>query len=238
MFVEHAVRRCAEIISRGKSAVIVGGTGLYIKALVDGLADLPPSDPAVRRQLSDDLRTRGPHHLYEQLFAVDPAAAEQNRLNPQRLMRSLEVYRLTGIPVSRLHESTRKPTGYHFRQFALDWPRAELNALLDTRTAEMFASGLIDETRGVIDRGYSPGDPGLEGIGYRHVIRHLDGLLPLAAAIEQTQRDTRRYAKRQVTWFKSDARVHHIPCAKAAFDPAAIARTIADSLAGQRAENP
>jgi tRNA dimethylallyltransferase len=231
-FVEHAIRHGAAILSRGKIPVIVGGTGLYIKALVDGLAALPIADPELRKQLSAEAIVHGPEYLYEQLRTIDPLSAEKNRLNPQRLMRALEVYRLTGIPLSRLHETTKKPTSYRFLKYCLDWPREELNALLDKRTEAMFDAGLIEETRNVINRGYTYNDPGLEGIGYRHAIQHINGKLSLAEAIKLTQNDTRHYAKRQVTWFRNDPRIHRIPCTQSTFDPIIIARTIADVLKG------
>jgi tRNA dimethylallyltransferase len=231
-FVERAIRHCIDIIARGKIPVIVGGTGLYIKAMVDGMADLPTADPLLRRELAAEIRVKGPLYLYEQLNAVDPVSAQKNQHNPQRLIRALEVFRLTGIPLSRLHETTKKPTNYQFLQFSLDWPREELNALLDKRTAAMFDAGLLEETRAVLGRGFKYSDPALEGIGYRHAIQHINGALSLADAIEQTRSDTRHYAKRQVTWFRNDPRILHIPCTQATFDQIVIAQNITDSLKG------
>ncbi|MEI8217420.1 MAG: tRNA (adenosine(37)-N6)-dimethylallyltransferase MiaA [Elusimicrobiota bacterium] len=226
-FVEHAVRHCTAIFSAGKIPVIVGGTGLYIKALVDGLAELPLADAQMRKTLTEEMHAHGPRYLYEQLLLVDPLSAQKNCLNPQRLMRALEVFRLTGTALSRLHETTKKPTDYTFLHYALDWPRQELNSILDTRTAAMFTAGLIEETHAVLNRGYTFHDPGLEGIGYRHTIQHINGTLTRAQTIEQTQRDTRHYAKRQTTWFNKDHRIHHIDCTRDTFDPLSIATTIA-----------
>lgn len=229
-FVEQARRACADIITRGSRPVIVGGTGLYIKAFTDGLAPLPPADPRLRAELTAMARTQGPDYLYEQLRAVDPGAAEKHRGNPQRLLRALEVYRLTGRPVSHLQTATTPPTAYDFIPFSLEWPREELYALLDARTESMFLSGLLDETRAVLNRGFSANDPGFEGIGYREAVQCLSGAISREEANTRTQQLTRNYAKRQVTWFRKDARIHRIPCTRTTFNPATIAREIASRL--------
>lgn len=229
-FVEQATRACAEIIARGNRPVIVGGTGLYIKAFTDGLAPLPPADPLLRAELTDLSHTHGPAYLYEQLRTVDPTAAEKHRDNPQRLLRALEVYRLTGRPVSQLQAATTPPTAYDFIHCSIEWPREELYAILDTRTKDMFAAGLMDETRAVLNRGFTAADPGFEGIGYRDAVRCINGAISLSEAITRTQQLTRNYAKRQVTWFRKDSRMLRIPCTRASFTPAAIARDIAGRI--------
>jgi tRNA dimethylallyltransferase len=178
------------------------------------------------------MSAQGQTYLFEQLRLVDPVSAEKNQYNPQRLMRALEVFRLTGIPLSHLHETVKKPTNYRFLQCNLDWPRTELYELLNKRVADMFNAGLIAETRDALSRGFSHSDPGLEGIGYRHIIHHLNNTLSLADAIEQTRRDTRHYAKRQITWFRNDSRIHYISCTQATFEPTSIAQKIASLLNG------
>ncbi|OGS25072.1 MAG: tRNA (adenosine(37)-N6)-dimethylallyltransferase MiaA [Elusimicrobia bacterium RIFOXYB2_FULL_50_12] len=226
-------RRAREIIAllseRGRTSIITGGTGLYIKAFVDGLSPLPASDPAVRSALISELKTHGLEYLYNQLAAVDPEAAQKNKSNPQRITRALEVYRLTGIPISQWHRNVA-PRRENCRQFGILWPRGELNEIIAERSKTMFASGMIEETKNALARGYAKDSPGLQGIGYRSIIRFLDGTATREEAQTGLSLDTRHYAKRQMTWFKKDTRIRWIETAKPQFDPDIIADKIVKEL--------
>lgn len=225
MFVESAIPLVRRIAADGRVPVVAGGTGLYLTALVDGLAPLPQGDPLVRSRLSADLAAAGIEALYERLAAVDPVSAEKNRSNPQRLLRAMEVYLLSGKPMSELHARQIQPD-IPFIQFALDWPREELYRTIDQRASYMLAAGMVEETERVLDRGFSPGCPGLQGLGYKHIVQHIAGKMHYPVVEELFKRDTRRYAKRQLTWFRRDPRIRWIPVTAATYDPPVLAEKI------------
>jgi tRNA dimethylallyltransferase len=220
-FVCRALERIALLKDGGKTPIIAGGTGLYIKALVDGLAPLPARDTALRNKLSAELATAGKEALYLRLKSVDPAAAEIHRHNPQRLVRALEVCYLTGAPMTELQKNTG-PVLEDFLQFGIHWERAALYRRLDERSVEMLRTGMIEETRKVISLGFPPDSPGLLGIGYRNIVRYLDDHTSLERVKEQLQCDTRHYAKRQMTWLRKDPRIQWISVDPGAFDPSHI----------------
>ncbi|MBI3031187.1 MAG: tRNA (adenosine(37)-N6)-dimethylallyltransferase MiaA [Candidatus Rokubacteria bacterium] len=205
----HAARFRAEareaisaILERGKLPLVVGGTGLYVRVLLRGLLPAPPADPEVRRELKAFLEREGVEALHTRLGAVDAEAAR--RIHPRdrvRIIRALEIYRLTGLPLG---------TPTHWRQSRPEWttlvvgltrPRASLYAALDARVDRMVVRGLKEETRGLLDAGYGPALPAMQGIGYRHFVRVLRGAWSESEAIRTMKRDTRQYAKRQWTWF-------------------------------------
>jgi len=221
-FAKQASSLIAQMRASGKLPIVVGGTGLYIKALVDGLAPMPRKDPAIRAELQAQLSTLGKEHLYNTLKSIDPEAAEKNRDNPQRMIRALEVYRLTGKPITELHRNT-VPSPERFIQFGLLWNNEELSLRLDERCRKMLDSGMIEETREVVRKGYPAHSPGLEGIGYRDVISYLEGKLDRNSLETLMARDTRRYVKRQMTWFKRDERIRWLSVRAATFDPRIIA---------------
>lgn len=225
MFVESAIPLIRRIAAEGRIPVVAGGTGLYLTALVDGLAPLPQGDPRVRSRLAADLAAGGVEALYERLAAVDPVSAAKNRANPQRLLRAMEVYLLTGKPISELHAQQQK-TDIPFIQFALEWPREELYRTIDQRASFMLAAGMVEETERALDLGYAADCPGLQGLGYKHIVQHIAGKMHYPVMEELFKRDTRRYAKRQMTWFRRDPRITWIPTNAATYDPASIAEKI------------
>jgi tRNA dimethylallyltransferase len=228
-FVRIASERLESIAAEGKVPFIVGGTGLYIKALIDGLAPLPEKDEEIRRELREKAERYGSDHLYRELKKVDPVSAEKNRGNPQRLIRALEVYLLTGEPLP-VHHARTKPYKGTFVQFGLRWPREDLYRQLDARCETMLRSGMLEETRSVMDKGFAPDAPGLQSIGYRSIVSMLNGTLSLEEAADQLKRDTRHYAKRQETWFRADPRITWIPVTEKHFNPSEIAGNIAKSI--------
>ena len=210
-FVKRAEELILKIRSSGKRPMIVGGTGLYIKALIDGLAELPDRNEAIRRELNELLSERGKEHLYEKEF--DPVSAEANRGNPQRLIRAIEVFKLTGIPVSELHKKT-KGSKEEFLQFALNTGKEELYHRIDARSAVMLESGMIEETKKVLEMGFPEDSPGLQGLGYRDTVRYLKNELTLDELRALLAAGNRKYAKRQLTWFKADARIKWLDAEK------------------------
>jgi len=201
----------ADIRARGRRVVLVGGTGLYLKVLRYGLVPAPPRDPTLRRRLQD-LEDAEPGALHRRLAGRDPAAAE--RLHPHdrvRLIRALEVGELTGTALSaRQAAHGFRAAELECRVIGLATERAALYARLDARCRDMIAAGLVDEVRALWQRGFGPQLPPLRSIGYREIGAHLRGECDLEQAIAAMQRATRRFAKRQLTWFRADPTVQWI----------------------------
>jgi len=198
------------IAGRGRVPLVVGGSGLYLRALTRGLAAVPEIPAAVRAAVRAELAEGGPERLHAALAEADPALAA--RLAPrdgQRVARGLEVARATGRPLSAWladPAAARPPdcgvAGWAF--VGLTAERRRLYEHLDRRAAGFFAAGLLAEVRGLLAAGAPPDAPGLGGLGYAQAVAHLGGRLSLAEAVAATQRETRRYAKRQWTWWRQE----------------------------------
>jgi tRNA dimethylallyltransferase len=199
-----------EIHSRGKNVVMVGGTGLYIKAVIDEL-NFPDTDPMVRHTLNKEAEELGIDAMFERLERLDPAAALAiDRANLRRIIRALEVIEITGKPFTAnlpRQESVRYP---HARQFGLVMDREDLSERIDVRVNSMFEQGLVAEVENLIGAGLLQGRTAQRALGYSQVISHLNNELSLDAAIEETKRATRQYARRQETWFSRDSRIKWI----------------------------
>jgi tRNA dimethylallyltransferase len=199
-----------EIHSRGKSVVMVGGTGLYIKAAIDEL-NFPDTDPMVRHTLNKEAEELGIDAMFARLEKLDPAAALAiDRANLRRIVRALEVIEITGQPFTAnlpREGSVRYPNA---RQFGLVMDRELLSERIDERVNAMFEQGLVAEVQKLINAGLLQGRTAQRALGYSQVISHLQGELSLDAAIEETKRATRQYARRQETWFSRDARIKWI----------------------------
>jgi len=195
---------------RGKLPVVAGGTGFYIKALTRGLFDTLPNDPVVRNRLQEEAETLGGRALHERLTACDPETAR--RLHPNdtyRTVRALEVFEVTGKPLSAHHQDHQfgdRP--FRELKIGLSIPRETLYRRIDTRVDRMLRAGLLDEVRGLLEKGYTPELKSMQSIGYRHMADFLQGRLPWEEAVRTMKRDTRRYAKRQMVWFKADPEIH------------------------------
>ena len=202
---QRDARACfAEIRSRGRVPVLVGGSGLYVRAALDVL-ELPGADPAVRARIEQQLAEQGPGALRERLRQVDPASAERLR-DDRRLVRALEVWELTGRPFASF-----MPRREHLEptvQIGLDMDRTELHARLARRVEAMVASGLEDEVRELAGRGLRAGRTASRALGYGQFLDVLDGRATVEEAVEATVVATRRLARRQLTWFRADPRVH------------------------------
>ena len=199
-----ARRAAREIAARGRPVLVVGGTGLYLRALLHGLFAGPGRDEALRRRLEALLDRFGEARLHRVLRRADPAAAA--RLDPKdrvRVVRALEVYFLTGRPLSQHHQSAPEPlTGFRVAVFVLDPGPEALRPRVEARTTRMFQEGLVDEVRGLLARGVSPLARPLSAIGYRQALGVAQGRLCLEDAIRETVTATMQYGKRQRTWFR------------------------------------
>jgi len=199
-----------EIHSRGKNVVMVGGTGLYIKAVIDEL-NFPDTDPMVRHTLNKEAEDLGIDAMFARLEKLDPAAALAiDRANLRRIIRALEVIEITGKPFTAnlpREESIRYPNA---RQFGLVMDRELLSERIDARVNTMFEQGFVEEVQKLIPAGLLEGRTAQRALGYSQIVSHLQGELSLEAAIEETKRATRQYARRQETWFSRDARIKWI----------------------------
>lgn len=205
-----AAAAAARLAAAGRTPLVVGGTGLYIKALVYGLFQSAAPDPRVRRRLQAEARDAGPGELHRRLAACDPEAA--GRIHPRdtfRLLRALETFEATGRPISELQR------GHGFRAprftpltIGLTLPREALYRRIDQRVLAMLEAGFLEEVRGLLAAGWDPALKPLQSLGYRHMIAFLQGAADWQEAVAGMQRDTRRYAKRQLTWFRADPAIH------------------------------
>jgi tRNA dimethylallyltransferase len=198
----------AEIQRRGRVPLVVGGSGLYLRALLDGLFDAPPADDELKEHLWSRLREEGAPPLLEELRAVDPdAAATMLPSNAKRIVRALEVFRLTGIPISRLQQESKIEIPFTAVRVGLAWDRPALYDRINRRVLGMLDDGLLDEVRGILQKGYPRSLNSLQTVGYREVFDFLDGKTTYARMTELIQQNSRRYAKRQMTWFRHDPRI-------------------------------
>jgi tRNA dimethylallyltransferase len=219
-FVRLAGEACRDIYRRGKLPVVSGGAGFYLKNFIRGLPESPPSDPQIRAAVKADLAQKGAAALMEELAACDPESAARIHLNDTyRLSRALEVFRLTGRPLSSFRQN-RTERQYSFFIAGLRREREDLYRRIDARTREMFLRGLPAEVEALFNSGFSPADPGLRAIGYREFFteERENGKvlwrfsqaqagnakdLPLSAIEGLVAQNSRRYAKRQITYFSS-----------------------------------
>ncbi len=225
-----------DILRRGKVPLVVGGTGLYIRALLHGLFPAPAVDPTVRVRLAAELTARGVEAMHARLAQCDPEAAR--RLHPRdsaRILRALEVFAATGRPISALQRAHRfADSPYVSRILGLRLERSVLYARIDRRVEEMLAAGLEEEVRGLLAAGFSPALKAMQALGYRHIAAWLEGSLSREEAVRTMKRDTRRYAKRQMTWFRATPGIRWF----SPEDPPAILAACRDFLACVRANRP
>ncbi|MBK6684450.1 MAG: tRNA (adenosine(37)-N6)-dimethylallyltransferase MiaA [Deltaproteobacteria bacterium] len=197
----------AEIQSRGRIPILCGGTGLWQRALVFGIFSAPAIDPKLRAAVRQALVEHGPQVLHDELRRVDPeAAAKIQPGDPQRIGRALEVYRQTGVPISRLQaEHGFREARYRLLAVTPQVPKEELHQRIKARTQHMYAAGLVEEVRALLARGIPASAPGLSIIGYRDAAQVVAGTMTLEEAIERTETSTRQYAKRQRNWWRNDS---------------------------------
>lgn len=203
-FVREALKAAGEITSRGHLPLIAGGTGLYIKALVDGLFPGPGRNPALRAALEATAQEEGLDSLFRRLQTIDPEYAQKIRSRDRvRIIRALEVHAATGLPISEHFRRTESPVrGRNVLRLGLRLERDALYRRIDDRVEQMFERGLVEEVRGLLERGVAKNAPPFRALGYSHVLRLLRGEVSREEALASTKADTRHYAKRQTTWFR------------------------------------
>jgi tRNA dimethylallyltransferase len=211
-FVRDAVAAIRKIIASGKIPLLTGGTGLYLKALTQGLFEFDKNGgPAVREQLLERLQAGGRGQLYEELREVDPESAARIHVNDtQRLIRALEIHHATGMTWSEhLRSQPESPVSFaRILQAGLQCDRRVLHNRIEERTIAMFRNGLLKETAKLLDMGYDSSLQSMQAIGYRHAVNFLNGAWDRDETLRLLIRDTRRYAKRQMTWFAKNQSLH------------------------------
>ena len=204
---EHARAAITEIHARGRNVIVVGGTGLYIKAILDEL-NFPDTDPVVRAELELEFATKGIGPLFERLEKLDPAAALAiDKANSRRVIRALEVIKITGKPFTAnlpREESSRYP---YAQQFGLVMDRDALSERISNRVERMWEQGLVAEAEKLLLAGITQGVTAQRALGYAQVIAQIEGKVTEEEAKEETKRATRQYARRQETWFSRDERI-------------------------------
>lgn len=213
-YLSAAIRVVDEILSRGRVPLFVGGTGLYLRALLRGVFEGPPADWEIRTKLMEQAAAGPPDWLHSELQKVDPVTAA--RLHPndaRRLIRALEVYTLTGVPPSELHQEAPLPPDKQPQHvFWLHPPRHWLHERINRRVVMMFERGLVDEVRALLDAPNPPGQTARQALGYRETIDWLEGRLGSEQeTIELIQTRTRQFAKRQHTWFRNLTECREVP---------------------------
>jgi len=198
-----------EIHKRGAKVLVSGGTGLYLKALTGGLFSGPSQDTELRANLEREIAQIGLAALYDRLIAIDPGANTKIHPNDrQRIIRALEVYQSTGRPLSEWQNEHRfQEEAFQVLKIGLARARAELYDLINRRSESMIRAGLLDEVRGLMERGYELDLKPLRSVGYRQMGEVIEGIKGLPEAMAEMKQETRRLAKRQLTWFRSDAEI-------------------------------
>ena len=207
-YTEEAHRVIGDITSRGKIAVITGGTGLYINSLIDE----NDSDTTIRNELQRLADEQGADVLVRELKSIDPVSAEKiHKNNLRRIIRAIEFYKMTGIPISAHQAKTKeKESRYLPCMLAIKWDMGRLYERIEQRVDIMLENGLFDEVEQLMKNGCTPQMQSMQGIGYKETAEFLEGKIPLDETISKIKQDTRHYAKRQMTWFRRDERIHWI----------------------------
>jgi tRNA dimethylallyltransferase len=205
MFERNALELLENLFQKHDTVICCGGTGLYIKALCEGLDDVPKANELVREQLIERLEHEGLEALQIELKTLDPVHFEKmDAQNPQRVIRALEVCLSTGKPFSSFHEGAKKQRPFKIEKIGLELPREELYDRINTRVDLMLEAGWLEEAKAVFDKRHLNA---LNTVGYKELFTHLGGEMTLEEATEKIKINTRRFAKRQLTWFKKDVEV-------------------------------
>lgn len=210
-FMQQARKLIPEIVLRRRQPVVVGGSGLYVRALLEGFFEAPSTDYNYRKKLDLRVKREGVDKLYQELMRIDPdLARETHPQNVRRIVRGLEVYHVLGKPMTRIQREQKNPASFSWIKFGLRCDREVLYRRIEARVDRMIDNGLVDEVRSLLDKGYSPHLNALNSVGYKEIVAFLKGQSSLDEAIEQIKRNTRRFAKRQMTWFRSEKDVRWI----------------------------
>jgi len=199
------------IFSRGKLPIVVGGSGLYVRSLIDGFFEGPGADKEFRETLERRVKAEGVKTLLAELWDIDPATARRiDPTKPRRVIRALEVYRTTGKPLSQLHKESIPTIDFGSIQFGLEWDRKVLYSRIERRCDEMLAKGLLKEVEDLEGRGYTDALNALHTVGYAEAFAYRRGEISYEEMVRLIKQNSRRYAKRQLTWFRHDERVRWI----------------------------
>lgn len=206
VYQELAMQAIAGAHGRGRLPLLVGGTSLYVNAVVEGwrIPRVPPN-PELRRALAEEAATHGPEWLEDRLRAVDPLAADRAAGNLRRIIRALEVYRATGAPMS--DQEGKGPPPFRALELRLTAPRATLYEKIDARADQLLAAGLLAEVRTLLEGGVPPDAPAMSSIGYRQLLPYLAGEGTLAEAVDRIKHETHRYVRHQETWLRRNPRL-------------------------------
>lgn len=227
-FARDAIR---SVFERKSIPVVVGGSGLYIQAIVEGIFSGEHRDEEIRDRLKKQAHDLGLEKLFQQLQEIDPEYAEKIHPNDaKRIIRALEVYQITGIPFSQCHREKTEGADFQVQYWGLRWPREQLVDRIHRRVDQMVEQGLVDEVRSLLEAGFSPELNSLNSVGYQEIIAFLRNQLSLAEAVELIKRNTRRFSKRQMTWFRRIPAIQWVEC-DGEMNWAPIARKIADAYA-------
>ena len=200
-----------ELSNNGVRPILVGGSGLYLRAVIDGFFKGQGKNFEVREELEEEARSFGGDVLYEKLKKIDPvSAAKMDATKVRRVVRALEVYYSTGKPISELHSVQETVIPFTVVQFGLEWDRKVLYQRNEHRIDEMIKHGLVGEVQALISKGYSRTLNALNTVGYKEVFQFLEGTLTREEMVRLIKQNTRRYAKRQMTWFRADKRIRWI----------------------------
>jgi tRNA dimethylallyltransferase len=206
-----SIKLIEELFEAGKIPIVAGGSGLYIKALIEGIFNSVDTDEELRAGYLEKRKNLGDEYLYEELKKVDPESA--SKMLPQnwkRVIRALEVFHLTGEPIWKHQENYKRDINFGFIRFGLNWKRELLYKRIELRVDRMIELGLVEETKKVLEMGYSKNANSLNTVGYKEIISFLEGEITLERAVELIKRNTRRFAKRQMTWFRKDDQINWI----------------------------
>lgn len=204
LYRELALKTVDEITSRGRLPIFVGGTGLYISAVIKGIFNESYTDKNVRMKIKEELKEKGAEALYLRLSNIDPELASKIHINDvKRIMRALEIYEITGTAPSELYKNQAINSPFPYCIFVLSMNRKELYERIDARVDRMIGDGLIEEVKKLLTAGYRKDLDSLLTLGYREVVTYLDGKCSEDEMIEKIKRNTRKYAKRQLTWFRN-----------------------------------
>jgi tRNA dimethylallyltransferase len=207
-FEQDALRVLGNIFQHQRYAILVGGSGLYIDAVCKGIDELPDPEPELRRQLRKEFESEGLSFMQQRLAVLDPEYFREVDLqNPNRVLRALEVCIITGKPYSSFRKHQQKPRDFEIVKFGLDLPRDVMNRQIDARVDEMMKLGLLEEARSLYPFRHLNA---LNTVGYKELFEYLEGRCTLQLAIERIKTSTRRYAKRQVTWFRKDREIQWV----------------------------
>lgn len=225
-FAAEARRVMDELDHGGQPYIVVGGAGLYLKALTEGLVDIPSADHNLRRELKELAQTKGNQVLLQRLAECDPETAQRLSVNDGvRITRALEVFMLTGKPLSHWFREKRTGDGRNYKLMVMDLDRKTLYQRIDERVDQMMKLGLLDEVKSLIKQGYRPDSPGLQTVGYQELMAYIAGKTDLEEAVRLIKRNTRHYAKRQLTWFRKMNYQQWVNCLPGE-DPGSIANKL------------